>query len=44
MFKKIIINKKKYRFGDKYAFSKKNYTIVENNFDEIKKKINKIFL
>ena len=44
MFKKIIINKKKYRFGHKYAFSKKNYTIVENNFEEIKKKINKIFL
>lgn len=44
MFKKIIINNKKYRFGDKYAFSKKNYTIIENNFDEIKKKINKIFL
>lgn len=44
MFKKIIINKTKYRFSHKHAFYKKNYTIIENNFDEIKKKINKIFL
>jgi len=44
IFKKIIINKKKCRFGHQHVLYKKNYNIVENNFDEIKIKINKIFL
>ena len=38
LFKKIIINKKKFRLSGKYAFCKKTYNIVENDFDEIKKK------
>jgi len=44
IFKKIVINKKKFQLHSKFENYKKKYSIIENNYREIKKKINKIFL
>jgi hypothetical protein len=44
LFKKIIIRKKKYKLHTRHLNYKKKYTVLENNFAEIKKNIKEIFL
>ena len=44
LFKKIIINNKKIKLHIRYLSYKKKFSVIENNFNEIKIKINKIFL
>ena len=44
IYKKIIINKKKFQLHSKFENYRKKYIILENSSSEIKKKINNIFL
>jgi hypothetical protein len=44
LFKKIIINNKKLKLHTRYLSYNKKFLVLENNFNEIKNKINKIFL